>query len=226
MRVSGKGLRQTGWGRLAGLLAASLQLAAAPCPLPASVDEPQPSAVHVVWGPLTPDGDPRVIHHFEHLLLNQSPIVDCLGGDHGLLSAFTGPDTLHILWRGMADRDRAEAVAESLRSATGMPSAVLQDGWATAADEIALEALLAEPSDSERLLQRNSPADQRYRLDPRGPVHLDPKTALDGLRQAPVTTVIAIGTTDVHYHRDPTPPPPAADSPIDSGERDAARIDR
>jgi len=206
MRANRKGLHQTAPGRAACLLAATAHLAAAPCPLPEGTEEAQPAAVHVVWGPLPPEGDPRVVHHLEHVLLNDSPSLDCLAGEQGVLSAFTGPDTLHILWRGMADPTRAAAVAAALRSAAVPASSTLRTGWASAADEIVVERLLGAPSDSEKLLQQNSPSEQRYRLHPRGPVRLDPDTALDTLHQAAVTTVTAIGATDVEWRQDAAPP--------------------
>ena len=187
--------------RLLVLVTGMAHIGAAPCETPAVSASAQPTAVQVVWGPLDASGDPRVVHHLEHVLLNEHPDVACLTGAHGVLEAYTGPDTLHLLWRGLADSAGADAVAETLRSMVD-PLPMLQvEYWTEAGIEIAAEAALHEPSAHTRLRQQNSRLGDRYRLETRGPVRFDPDMVARALYDAPVTAVIAMHTAPIRWTR-------------------------
>ena len=156
-------------------------IGAAPCALPAASEAAEPTTVHVVWGPLEATGDPRVVHHIEHALVPDSPVMRCISQDQGEIDAFTGPDTLHILWRGLADADRATAVAEHIHRALRTPATRVAARWAEANAEIAIERALGDPSEDAHLLYENSPIHSRYRLNPQGTVRFNPDAYTEGV---------------------------------------------
>ncbi|HCH62962.1 MAG TPA: hypothetical protein DFR83_09165, partial [Deltaproteobacteria bacterium] len=185
-------------------------IGAAPCALPAASEAALPTTVHVVWGPLKASGDPRVVHHIEHALVPNSPALRCISGEEGELDAYTGPDTLHILWRGLADAERAAAVVTHLQQSIHTPTPTIAKRWAAASAEIAVERALSEPSDDALLLYENSAIHDRYRLNPQGTVRFDPAAVEQALREAPITTVVAMGTAPIQWQRSDVPPVEAA----------------
>ena len=198
--------------RLLPILALSFgHIAAAECPELPEGGPTQPTAIQVVFGPLAVDGDPRVAHHIEHILAaprtGSCPIP-------GELDAWTGPDTIHLVWRGQANPDIERTIVEQLTPALGPPP-IDPSLWDQAAHEVDLERRLTEPSASERLLHHTAAVGSRYRLPLRGAV--GPPTRLASVfEDAPVTVIIARSDEPVRWRRStPLDPLPASITAID-----------
>jgi len=181
------------------LLLLGIALDASPSPdctlLPLG-DSARPTAVHVVFGPLPGDGDPRLIHHLEHLAVRSSTAT-CARSSGAELDAYTGPDTVHLIWRGQADAARAAQVAELLLHALSSPG---DTSWGIAANEIAVEQALNESSASELLLRSSRALAPRYQLDLRGAVAPDLKGAQQELADSAVTVITAPQGDVVSWH--------------------------
>ncbi len=186
---------------IAALLLPGAVASAETCRWPEAVGTVEVAAVQVVFGPLPVEGDPRVVHHVEHVLLNDAHLRACLVDEHGVLDGYTGPDTLHLVWRGLADAGQAAFVADRLREALPPSLDQLRAGWAAAEHELAVERALSSVSESERLLQRMAPPGHRYQLDPRGPVRLDVAAVASEWTDGTVSTAIAVGDAPVLWKR-------------------------
>ena len=190
---------------LAALLAGTV-LAGADCPLQPTLDGALPTAIHLVVGPLPPDGDPRLIHHLEHLAV-RAPSAACARSRGAELDAYTAPDTLHLIWRGAAGPHEIDLLSGLLVDALHHPGPT---SWGIAAREIAVEQALTPPSATESLLRTTAAPAHRLRLDLRGAVTPDLPAALDEMASSPITVITAVEGVPVVWDSSlPSPQSPA-----------------
>lgn len=163
--------------------------AAAECPASPPSPHGVASAVHVVFGPLSPDGDPGHTHRLEHLAMN-GPQVACLERNGAEVSAWTGPDTLHLVWRGTADATRIDAVVAGLEQAVVAPPDDPETA-ATAEAELEVERALTPASASARLRRDVSRPGTRYARALHGPAGGALADTVAEVQAAPMRVVVA-----------------------------------
>ncbi len=93
------------------------------------------ATLHLVIGPLPPTGDPRGTHHLEHAVLHSRARAEAAAWG-ATVAAYTGPDSLHLVWTGPP----ASLDAGRERMTAWLAAPPSTDDWSRAQREIAEEA--------------------------------------------------------------------------------------